>query len=416
MKFSFLGFNQHSRPLAEAILAHPEHQLMAVYAADADFPSNAFPNVTQELHWESVLHNSEYDVVVLSPLDALQAQEDRLRRVVQCELPAIAIQPFCGVLAAFEMEMIQTQTPAPLICYLPVAAQPLALDIAAWLKDPTSSPVGRIWNISIHSHPTSNDRQAVFKQIAYDATVVRTIAGPVRQVCAVTNSSNADTFDNLNVIFTTDSPTPISWYFDQSLPARGCELRVAGATGKKVFLLSDRHTVWQSQGSTSADPFSPAKAFLETVPERFADGATDRSWLNWCTDLDVAETVPTSLRRRRSIDILDEARTEEGSFKGIMSMGGCALLLATLFILLAGTIIDGFSFPARQNSYQSSQEEANTKTPLEAAKRPLLIRLWPVYPFALFLLLQLLRLIIQSPDNRPAGSSSPPGRDQRPSS
>ena len=110
MKFSFLGFNQQSRPLAEAIASHPHHQLMTVYAPGSDFPVNDFPTVQQETHWESVLHNSEFDVIVISPVDNLDEQEDRLRRVVQCELPAIAVQPFCSVLAAFEMEMIQTQT------------------------------------------------------------------------------------------------------------------------------------------------------------------------------------------------------------------------------------------------------------------------------------------------------------------
>ena len=107
MRFSFLGFNAHARPLAEAIRAHPEHQFAAAYDPGADFPTEDFPGVQQEPQWEAVLHNSESDIVVIAPLDSIVDQEDRLRRLVQCERPTIALQPFCSVLAAFEMEMIQ---------------------------------------------------------------------------------------------------------------------------------------------------------------------------------------------------------------------------------------------------------------------------------------------------------------------
>ena len=238
MKFSFLGFNDQSQPLAEAILAHRDHQLVTVYAPDQSFPADKFPGVRQEPEWEAILHNSESELVVISPLDDMDAQEDRLRRVVQCELPTIAVQPFCSVLAAFEMEMIQAQTAAPLVCYSPADFQPLSADLATWLSDSTASPVGRIWQIAIHSNPRSIDRNSVLKQLAYDVTVVRNIAGRINQVSAVTNSSQQDRFENLSVTFTTESPALFGWYLDQSLPSPGCELRLAGADGDRIISLS----------------------------------------------------------------------------------------------------------------------------------------------------------------------------------
>ena len=397
MKFSFLGFNAISRPLAEAIVAHPEHQLVAVYVADEEFSLRDFPGVQQEQEWESILHNSESDMIVISPICDQDAQEDRLRRVVQCELPAIAIQPYCSVLAAFEMDMIQVQTSAPLICYSPADYQPLVGDLNAWITDPASSPLGRIWQIAIHSNPDTIQRDGVLKQLAYDISVVRNIAGSIRQVSAITNSVREDLFDNLNITFTTDSPSLFAWYLDPSLSARTCELRVTGADGELTVQLAQRHACWRIDGEPTHQPASSAELFLESLPETLSSPDTNSSWLNWCQDLDVAETVPTSLRRRRTIDILDEARTEEGSFKGVMSIGGCALLLATLFVLLAGTIIEGFRFPSRKNSYRSSSPEDPSVQQSPTDPRALWIRLWPVYPFAFFLLLQFLRLIINPP-------------------
>jgi hypothetical protein len=397
MKFSFLGFNAISRPLAEAILAHPEHQFVAVFAADEEFSLTDFPGVQQEREWEAVLHNSESDMIVISPHSDQAAQEDRLRRVVQCELPAIAIQPYCNVLAAFEMDMIQVQTSAPLICYSPADHQSLVGDLNAWITDPASSPLGRIWQIAMHSNPDTIQRAGVLKQLAYDISVVRNIAGTIRQVNATTNSVGEDVFDNLNIIFTTDSPSLFAWYLDQSLPARACELKLTGDDGDLTVVLSQNHACWQIKGETNLQSASSAETFLKSLPETLSEPATNPSWLNWCQDLDVAETVPTSLRRRRTIDMLDEARTEEGAFKGVMSIGGCALLLATMFALLAGTIIEGFRFPFRKNSYQATQPEERSAQQSPTDAPAFWIRLWPVYPFALFLLLQFLRLIIKSP-------------------
>lgn len=397
MKFSFLGFNAISRPLAEAILAHPDHHFVAVYAADEEFSPTEFPGVQQEQEWEAVLHNSESDMIVISPHCDQAAQEDRLRRVVQCELPAIAIQPYCNVLAAFEMDMIQVQTSAPLICYSPADYQSLVGDLNAWITDPTSSPLGRIWQIAIHSNPNTIQRAGVLKQLAYDISVVRNIAGTIRQVNAITNSVREDVFDNLNVIFTTDSPSLFSWYLDPSLPARACELRLTGDDGELTVLLSQHHACWRIKGEPTLPSASSAETFLKSLSETLSDPTNNRSWINWCQDLDVAETVPTSLRRQRTIDMLDEARTEEGSFKGVMSIGGCALLLATLFVLLAGTIIEGFRFPSKNNSYQATRPDGPSAQQSPTDTRALWIRLWPVYPFALFLLLQFLRLIIKSP-------------------
>ncbi len=404
MKFSFLGFNSHARPLAEAILAHPEHQFVAVYHPDPEFPAEDFPGVQQEEAWEAVLHISESAIVVIAPLNDIAEQEDRLRRVVQCELPAIALQPFCTVLAAFEMEMIQAQTDAPLICYTPADYHPFRNELANWLAEATTSPVGRIWQIAIHSNPRAMNRDHVLKQLAYDVAVVRNVAGPVRQVSAVTNSAAEDHFDNLNVTFTTDSSALFAWYLDRSIVDHPCELRLHGADGDLVVQLSNQHACWHVPGNPPSRPIEAATAFLATLPGRLDPTANDRSWVNWCQDLDVAETVPTSLRRRRSIDILDEPRTEEGSFKGVMSMGSCALLLATLFILLAGTILDGFRFPAKKNSYRLAEPADGLSTDSAAPTRSLWIRLWPVYPFALFLLLQLLRFAIQQPGSRPSAT------------
>jgi hypothetical protein len=206
----------------------------------------------------------------------------------------------------------------------------------------------------------------------------------------------------------------VTWSLDRSAPADQRTVSLVGEKQTHTFSLSMNHAAWhpQAQLLPELDPASadPASLFLATLPERLAEAERDESWLHWCHDLEIAETVPISLRRRRTIDILDEKRTEEGAFKGIMSMGGCGLLLATLLLLLMGSVIEGFRLPSKRRDYEL-QNTTPDAAASSAADRPFWIRLWPVYPFLAFLLLQLFKLAILPPRNpateSPAGQKSP---------
>ena len=90
-----------------------------------------------------------------------------------------------------------------------------------------------------------------------------------------------------------------------------------------------------------------------------------------------------------------------------MAVGGCGLLLLTLVILIIGSVVEGLQLPRRRpvpEAAENAVEESYTETPAAEPGYPLWLRLWPVYPFALFLLLQLLRLVY------PAASGLSQGR------
>ena len=76
--------------------------------------------------------------------------------------------------------------------------------------------------------------------------------------------------------------------------------------------------------------------------------------------------------------------------RGIMAIGGCGLLLLSFLLLLVGVTLGGF-----QLSLQHAGHHAADPGGADPARWPLLLRLWPVYPLALFLLLQLLRFVFK---------------------
>jgi hypothetical protein len=113
-----------------------------------------------------------------------------------------------------------------------------------------------------------------------------------------------------------------------------------------------------------------------------ADGSSyeHSDWLTACRDQEAAEAVDRSLARGRTIELFNEEHTEEESFKGIMAMGGCLLLVMSLLVVFLATIVEGLQLPMRNWPVW---------------------RLWPFYllaPIVAFLLLQLLQLAIKRDD------------------
>ena len=103
----------------------------------------------------------------------------------------------------------------------------------------------------------------------------------------------------------------------------------------------------------------------------------DEAWLAACRDQEAAEAVDRSLARGRTIELFNEEHTEEESFKGVMAMGGCLLLVMALGVLFIAVVVEGLRLPMRTWP---------------------LWRLWPFYllvPIVAFLLLQLLQLAVK---------------------
>ena len=107
--------------------------------------------------------------------------------------------------------------------------------------------------------------------------------------------------------------------------------------------------------------------------------------------------------RKRAVELPDEPPSESRSFKGAMSIASCGILLAILGILFSYAILEGFRFPGRHNEYLLQLEQA--QAPAASPEQPFLLRIWPVYPILLFLLLQFLLVLARKKNS--ASISSP---------
>jgi hypothetical protein len=89
------------------------------------------------------------------------------------------------------------------------------------------------------------------------------------------------------------------------------------------------------------------------------------------------------LRRKRSIDLHLADRSEERTFKAFMSAAGCLILVAILLVFFVLAVVEGFRVPLQDTTVTLPADEPPEPT------RPLLLRIWPVYPLLAFLALQL---------------------------
>ncbi|MGY8730839.1 MAG: hypothetical protein ACKVK0_01815 [Pirellulales bacterium] len=145
---------------------------------------------------------------------------------------------------------------------------------------------------------------------------------------------------------------------------------------------------------------NPPRSFSHTstdnqLAEIFATGKTNLSpsWLEYAKARETAEMIPLSLKKGRQIELFDTHPTETDAFKGVMSVTGCFLLLFTLGVIGLFTLFDTFQLSDYRDQYQTAH---SSRSAVLSARSPILLRLWPVYPFVLFLVFQFLRRIIKT--------------------
>ena len=116
------------------------------------------------------------------------------------------------------------------------------------------------------------------------------------------------------------------------------------------------------------------------------------TWLEYAKARETAEMIPLSIRKGRQIELFDTHPTETDAFKGVMSGAGCFLLLFTLAVIGLFAGYDTMRLSDLRDLHQTVQSSSTT---VLVQQPSLLFRLWPVYPFLLFLGFQFMRSVIK---------------------
>jgi predicted dehydrogenase len=423
MKLALVGWCRDTRALLRAAAAAPDVQVVAAF--DAEPPpeelSQLFPRPEIGGDWESLLAGGNVDAVIVAARTREGQRDEVLRRLAQAGVPTLVVHPACEPILAYELDMICRDSGCPLLPYFAGIDHPVLRQAARLGQNSGDNPLGTLEQLTMERSVDHLERQHVLDCFARDMFVVRQIVGDIDQVSAmgsVASGTKGNTPNNagdgsiehlqLSVNLTSHNGQLVRWTVNSRQDPLGTVLRIAGTDGWATLTMPDDSSAWQLECRPPFPLDAPPswdgpRAALDRLRKTIEGHPTGPDWSEACRDLEIADSVAVSLRRRRTIQLHHEQHTEEGSFKGIMAVGGCGLLLLGLLLLIGFSVVEGFRTPG--GGWQvADQADGDGNAP--TAPTSLVWRLWPVYPFALFLLLQLLRLVFRSGPRRDVDDSS----------
>lgn len=402
------------------------------------------PDALRDLPWELFIDQAPADLplrgvtcrvdgVVLA-LDHTAGTEERelrseqLRKLAAAGMSMLAVLPVCEGIVGYELDMIRRDTGVTLLPYSPLAAHVGAQRIAA-LVDGRDTAVGEVEQLVLERcAPTETDARRL-ELFALDAHLIDCMLGGLREVSA--SSAREGTLEQL-AAHMQGRHGVARWHL---IRGGRPQLKVAalGAAGRVEWSVCDapgpEHAedfgkgVWTGvDGATEALEDDGAReawnAFSAALGEPTLNRGAAAARLRWdggCRAAEAADHAPRSVRRGRAVAMQDQTPTEEDTFKGMMAAGSCGMLMLVLLIFVVWGVIESVRLPSQRARFQRDREAAETLgQPQPAApKSSFWLRIWPVYPLALLLALQLFRLAFPTPparQNQNAQNARPRGK------
>jgi hypothetical protein len=407
MRLALIGIDDDALALVRWAVQQGGHALVAAFDVGpraAEVQAIA-PHIQPSEDWESLVLGSAVDAVVVGrggagltqatgiPDDERRA--DQLRKLAQAAVPMLVVCPACEAIVGFEIEMIARDTRSVIVPFIPNSDHPAVRKLAELVAWGDASPLGRIEQVVLEREQTDRSRRAVLTQLAQDAALLRQLVGPIHGVSASGPAATAGrdplgpkpkeppALSNLSVHVSGQEGLAARWSIGPALEGEQGTISLIGTHGKAMLKMpaAGHWTLSPAGGNQTQQTFSPdhdaAQVFSRLTHAMSGLAEEPEAWLNACRDQEVAEAVDRSLARGRTIELFNEEHTEEESFKGVMAMGGCLLLVMAMGVVFLATIVEGLRLPMRDWP---------------------LWQYWPIYllvPIAAFLLLQLLQLAIK---------------------
>jgi hypothetical protein len=313
-------------------------------------------------------------------------------------VPMIVVCPACEAIVGFEIEMISRDMHGVIVPYSPGAQHPAISHLTDLVSQADVSPLGKVEQIALERERGDRSREAVLVQLARDVAVLRQLVGKIQSVSAAgpamaigrdplgPKDRELPSLANLSVHLVGDHGLAARWSMGPALNSDVGRLTMIGQRGKAVLWMPAADP-WSLEIAGQRLPLEATgqgefeSVFWQLGHAAHSDGTSTQSWLLACRDQEVAEAALRSLARGRTVELFNEEHTEEESFKGVMAIGGCLMLVFAMAVLLLATIVEGLRLPMRDWP---------------------MWRPWPFYlllPIVAFLLLQLLQLAIKRDSN-----------------
>jgi predicted dehydrogenase len=393
MKFALLGVDHDALELIGLLCQAREHELRVVYdvGGHLDAIREFAPRVEIGDAPEALLARQEIDAVIVATSADQAERERQLRILVQGGLRLVVMLPICDSLSAYELEMIRSENKSVMVPYSAGRGHPAIEHLAELIREGDNSPIGVVEQIVFERHMSQRQRATVMPQLCCDGHLMGRLIGDIEGVSAT--GDRDDPYKSLSVGLNGSSGLTARWSVVPSEADPYGSIALHGERGK-VTLEMPANAPWRLVRAQDDRP-KPACPDWDVagavVKELEGQRAGLGTWFDACRDLEIADHVAASLRRRRTIEIRRDGNPEENAFKGIMSAGGCLILLLCLLVTRGFAVVEGFRMPML-----TSAAEALEMRNQEKPRWHILLRLWPVYPLLAFLAMQALLVVAKS--------------------
>jgi myo-inositol 2-dehydrogenase/D-chiro-inositol 1-dehydrogenase len=400
MDFALLTVDDHVLRIARALAAGGEHRVTLICDAGehAGELLRLFPNARLENEWETLTLAGSFDRLIVGRAAPSMATlcEEQLRRLVQEGVATVTVHPAAEAIVMHELAMIQRDVGGLLAPWNPVREHAGVQRLLLLLRNEQAS-LGTITQVNWHRRTADATPAAAISALACDVDVLQQIAGKLDRVSAMAPASSEQSWLGLAVNFAGPGQALVCWTLQpRDTTETSDELTITATSGRLAL-----HCAGEADG-----PWSLEIARNGGEPERIegtnelahhlaglvepnSEGAS-KAWSASCRAAELAEAVPQSLRRGRTIQLHYEEHSEQQTFKSVMAAGSCLLLLGLLMVVLVIAAVDVIAGPI-QNPW---------------------FRAWRFYvfiPIMGFLLLQALWRVFATVPAKPASSSASEG-------
>lgn len=310
---------------------------------------------------DALLDPGGCDAVLVGSDGWSDRRAEAVRLLVQAGRPVLASQPLdLSMLWAWELEMIRRDAGGPLVPLLPDRGHPFVARLRSLIEgalagDDASAGVE---SLVLERCLADRGRGAVLGALARDVDLVRVLTGDPARLSAlgVDPSGGEAGWQSLVVGLSGPASVPVRWQVAAATePGLRLSLHCAG-DGVVVWIPDDRSRDWtwsQAGEREETEPhvsLGPVLALLAAgqsatpasgpaVPEE-VPAAT---WADAARAIELADTVPRSLAKGRSVDLHQEEFSELGTFRGTMASLGCGIILAALVLVVFATLLGGLA-------------------------------------------------------------------------
>lgn len=302
--------------------------------------------------WEPLLEEATCDVVFVGADGWSDARAEAVRTLVQAGRPLVLSQPLeLSMLWAYELDMIRRDTGSRLVPCLPDRLHPLITRLRSRIEASLAGVDAAAESLQFERRMPDRSKAAVLAQLSRDADLVRAVAGDPARLSTLGTAEADSAWPTLAVGFSGAAQLPVRW-----------QVAPAGDPGLSIRLQSARESVtieapddparpWTWNGVAADTPFDPGVTTLAALdaalglgtPPRVDEAIPVATWSDAARAIELAETVPRSLAKGRSIDLHREEFTDIGTFKGTMASLGCGLIMVALVVVIVATLVAGMA-------------------------------------------------------------------------